>query len=419
MANILIVSQKELVSAPIFKQDQNVLELYNNLKDTNNIEILFLNKDMKKSNEEKKQGNIKQNELISNAKQVCIRDMMKDRLLKKNLNKFIEEHKIETIIFMSNNMAKLIMPYIESLLMKLNVICDLRLTNISFFLQQYKNEKEKEEPNFHILYKSFKIHFLQILPILKYTNQIILDEDCDTTLLKDQNIDNIILPKKINDYIKTNNDNREESYNFIEIIIDRNNYSSKSIDLKNNVQINGNNIRYIVNETKNFNLIDDINSIIKSNKFDYFVIRNNKIEILPSTIDLLIKYISFNDNHALSSPAILYSRERNKLRTYFDTQRFNNFSNWDESDPLLFSECVVIKRKFFNKIGLFDNNFRTFDYALFDFILRLYQIKSYYCRINDISVFKPMNISRQISLFKEDKNFLCKKWGESLFDMGI
>ena len=85
----------------------------------------------------------------------------------------------------------------------------------------------------------------------------------------------------------------------------------------------------------------------------------------------------------------------------------------------MFSECVVIKKKFFSKIGLFDNRFKTFDYALFDFILRLYQIKAYYCLMNDITVFKPMNISRQITLFKEDKKFLCKKWGESIFNMVI
>ena len=39
--------------------------------------------------------------------------------------------------------------------------------------------------------------------------------------------------------------------------------------------------------------------------------------------------------------------------------------------------------------------------------------------MNDIPVFKAMNVARQVSLFKEDKKVLCKKWGESLFDMGI
>ena len=37
MSNILIVSQKELSLNPIFKQDKNVLEIYNVLKENNNV----------------------------------------------------------------------------------------------------------------------------------------------------------------------------------------------------------------------------------------------------------------------------------------------------------------------------------------------------------------------------------------------
>ncbi len=427
MANILIVGQKELISAPIFKQDKNMLALYNSLKDTNNVEILFLHKDMKLSNKtdeespDAKQENKKQSEEAIKVKQFCIRDMMKNRLFKKNLNNFINEHKIEVIIFMSNQMAKLVMPYIENLLPKLNVICDLRLTNVSYFLQQYKYEKEKDESNFHRIYKDFKIHFIQLIPILKYTDTIILDEDADISLLKDQNVKNIILVDKVKDYIKKDNNiikDKEKEYTFVELVVNRNNYSS-NMPSKNNIQLVATSNRYIINETKNFNLIDDINSIIKSSKSQYIIIHNDKTEVLPNTLNLLMKYLSFNDNHALSSPIVYYSRERNNLKTQFENQRFNNFSNWEEAKPLSFSEFVVIKKRFFNKVGLFDNKFKTFDYALFDFILRLYQIKAYYCVMNDIPVFKAMNVARQVSLFKEDKKFLCKKWGESLFDMGI
>lgn len=424
MANILIVSQKELIAAPIFKQDQNVLELYSSLKDTNNVEVLFLHKDMNLSDKKEtkkvdvKQENTAQQELVSNAKQFCIRDMMKKRLFKINLNNFIKEHKVETIIFMSNYMAKMIIPYIENLLGSLNVICDLRLTNMSSFLQQYQNEKEKDDPNFKLLYKNFKIHFIQLLPILQYTDSIILDEDYDTCLLNNQKINNIISPKQVKDYIKTKNKTEDKTYKIVEIIVNRNNYYSNiNTEYKNNVKIDTN--KYFINETKSFNLIDDINNIIKNDKSDYIVIHTNKIELLPNTLELLAKNMSFNDNLALAAPNVFYSREKNKLKTYFETQKVNNFSNWNEDKPLSFSECVIIKKKFFNKVGLFDNKFKTFDYALFDFILKLYQIKAYYCVMNDVSVFKPMNVLRQISLFKEDKKCLCRKWGESLFNMGI
>ncbi|MBO7431780.1 MAG: hypothetical protein J6U02_02635 [Elusimicrobia bacterium] len=423
MANILIVGQKELVANPIFKQDQNMSYIYNSLKDDNNVSILYVHKDVKvndKTKKEETKTDIKK--VSSDVKQFCIRDMIKNRMLKKNINSFIQENKIETIIFMSSYMAKLIMPYIEDKIENLNVICDFRLTNISCFLQQYQYEKENEVPNFHRLYKDFKMHFIQMLPILQYTDAIILDEDSgDQYLLKAQKItNNIILPEQVKGFVKqkksVKNNKKEDS--FVEMVISRNNYSSK-IESKSNIQSTETINRYVINETNKFNLIDDINSIIKKSSAEYVVIYNDRIKILPNTLNLLIKFLSFSDNHALCSPVVCFSRERNTLQTTFDNQRFNNFSNWNESNPLFFSECVVIKKKFFNKVGLFDNSFKTLDYALFDFILRIYQIKAYYCVMNDISVFKPMNISRQISLYKEDKIFLCNKWGESSFDMEI
>ena len=424
MANILIVGQKELVAHPIFKQDKNMLELYIDLKKNNNVEVLFVHKETKLQNEnlaekiEPDQKNKEQEESVSKVKQYCIKDMMKDRLLKQNINKFIKEHNIETIIFMSNYMAKLIMPYIENLLTKLNIICDLRLTIISSFLQQYKYEKEKDGANFYAIYKSFKIHFIRLLPILEYTDNIILDEDCDLTLLKAQKVDNIILPEQVKNYIKTKNisESKKKENTFVEIIINRSNYFS-NLNIENSNEIKG--AKIIINETKKFNLIDDINNIIKNSTADYIVIHNNKIELLPNTIERLINNLSFNDNLALCSPVVSYSKEKRYLNFQFENQRLNNFSNWNEDKPLAFSECVIIKKKFFHKIGLFDNKFKTIDYSLFDFILRLYQIKAYYCTMSDIFVFKSMNIPRQISLFKEDKNLLCKKWGESLFSMGI
>lgn len=424
MANILIVGQKELVAHPIFKQDKNMLELYIDLKKNNNVEVLFVHKETKLQNEnlaektEPDQKNKEQEESISKVKQYCIKDMMKDRLLKQNINKFIKEHNIETIIFMSNYMAKLVMPYIENLLTKLNIICDLRLTIISSFLQQYKYEKEKDGANFYTIYKSFKIHFIRLLPILEYTDNIILDEDCDLTLLKAQKVDNIILPEQVKNYVKTKNisESKKKENTFVEIIINRSNYFS-NLNIENSNEIKGSKI--VINETKKFNLIDDINNIIKNSTADYIVIHNNKIEFLPKTIERLINNLSFNDNLALCSPVVSYSKEKRYLNFQFENQRLNNFSNWNEDKPLAFSECVIIKKKFFHKIGLFDNKFKTIDYSLFDFILRLYQIKAYYCTMSDIFVFKSMNIPRQISLFKEDKNLLCNKWGESLFSMGI
>ena len=132
------------------------------------------------------------------------------------------------------------------------------------------------------------------------------------------------------------------------------------------------------------------------------------------SIDLIVKNLSCNDNLSLASPLIQFFRYPNQFKYQFENQRSNNFSNWIETSPLSYSDFVVIKRKYFSKIGHFDYRFKTLDYAIFDFVLRLYQINSYYCTMKDIVVFKSANVSKNISLFKQDKLYLYKKWDENL-----
>lgn len=421
MSNILIVSQKELVGNPVFKQDKNLIEIYESIKENNNVKILYLHRNLK-IDKQVDGGDVKEiqetKKLDFDVEQFCIRDMMSNVLFKKKLISFFKENKIQTVIFMSYNMAKMVIPYIEDMLDKLNVICDFRLSNLSYVCQQYKDEKEKSYPKFQDIYKNFKMYFLQSVAVIKNSDYLLFDEDCDCEFLKKENIKNIFYPKDIKMIVdkKSISEQKDDSKkNIVYISINRNNYASKKLYV--NVQKDN---EYIVNETKYSNLINDINDIIIKNNFEYFCIYSNKINLLQKSLNLMTEYLDFNKNIAAASPIIIYSREINSLKIQFENQRNNNFSLWEESSsPLLFSDCIVIKKKFFNKVGLFDNKFKTFDYALFDFILRLHQIKAYYFNMKDISAFKNLSVSRSISLFKQDKVYLCNKWGESLFNMGI
>ncbi len=421
MSNILIVSQKELIANPIFRQDKNLVETYNLVKENNNVKILYLHRNLNLDKEVKNEvvKEIQETKRIDfDIEQFCIRDMIRSISFKKKLINFFEEHKIQTVIFMSYHMAKLVIPYVENIIDKFNIICDFRLSNLSYFLQQYKDEKEKSYPKFQNIYKNFKMHFLQSIAIIKNSDYLLFDEDCDCELLEKEDIKNIFYPKDIKKLIGKKNifgrKNKNE-LNVTCISINRNNYAAK-----NTYGIVKNNNEYTVNETKYFNLIDDINDIIINNKSEYFCISSSKINLLSNSLNYLTQYLDFNKNAAAASPTIIYSREIDSLKVQFENQRNNNFSLWEEnSSPLLFSDCIVIKKNFFNKVGLFDNRFKTFDYALFDFILRVHQIKAYYFTMRDVSAFKNMAVSRQISLFKQDKVYLCSKWGESLFNMGI
>lgn len=424
MSNILIVSQKELVNNPIFKQDKNLIEMCESIKENNKLKILYLHRNLKleKDVNDKEIKDVKENQetkkIDFDVEQFCIRDMIKSVSFKKKLVSFFEENKIQTVVFMSYNMAKMVIPYIENIIDKLNVICDFRLSNLSYVLQQYKDEKEKSYPKFQDIYKNFKMYFLQSIAVIKNSDYLLFDEDCDCELLEKENIKNIFYPKNIKMIIDKKNISGQKDENGRKVTyvsINRNNYAAKNTYA--NVQKDD---EYMVNETKYSNMINDINNIIIKNNSEYFCIYSNKINLLQSSLSLMTKYLDFNKNIAAASPTIICSREINSLKLQFENQRNNNFSLWEESSsPLLFSDCIVIKKKFFNKVGLFDDKFKTFDYALFDFVLRLHQIKAYYFSMRDISAFKTIAVSRQSSLFKQDKVYLCNKWGESLFNMGI
>ena len=415
MSNILIVSQKELSLNPIFKQDKNVLEIYNVLKENNNVKVLYLHRNILNNEESKKETN-----KIENLQQFCIKDMIRKRLLKDNIDSFMKIYNVETIIFASLDMAKFIMPYIENKLSGLNIICDFRFSTIYSYIQDYKEVKEEKRLiDLKAVNRGFRGNFLRILPILKCLDNIVLDDDSDIEVLKEKNISNVINVKQIKDFVgckKENNINIEtKNLTCMDISITKSNYSSNTNFVTNYEDT----LKCNLNENKNSNLIDDINNIIKNKKADCFFIHRDKIMFNKKALDLLKTYLFIDKNIALASPNIIYSREINNLQTQFDNQRYGNFSFWEEAKPSSFFESVIIKKSFFRKVGFFDNKFKTFDYALFDFILRLYQIKAYCFLMHDISVFKSVKVSHKLSLFEKDKIYLCKKWGESNFSMAI
>ena len=406
---ILIVMQTDLISKPVFKQDKYNLEMYNALKGKNDVKILYLHE---KSNFKKatKEENDKDN---INVEQHSFKDIIKQKRVKENINSFIKRNNITTIVFMSEYMMRVILPYIEKEIKNLNIICDFRMSNLAYVLEQYKEEKEVKHQENQATIEHFRRIFLRNLSIIKNADYLILDKDTDTTLIEKENIKNIIDFDNIALYIdKKNTDalHQKDISRILTCIINKNNLYTKN----SNFLFKKNDYEYIINENINSNTVDNINRVINNIKTEYICIYSDKINMIGKTIDLIIKNLSCNDNLSLASPLIQFFRYQNQFKFMFENQRNNNFSNWIETSPLSYSDFVVIKRKYFSKVGHFDNRFKTLDYAIFDFVLRLHQINSYYCTMNDIVVFKSANVSKNISLFKQDKLYLYKKWDENL-----
>lgn len=410
MKKILVVSQKDLVEKPIFKQDKNLSYIFDLLSNDNEVTLLYLHKNINIDDEEKKEE--KEQKYI-NVNKICIRDLMSKNMLQKNLKELINKNGYEEIIFMSYSLAQFVMPYIEEELDKMIVVVDYRLSDLSYLLQQYKEESQKIYHNFQHIYKQFRLNFLQSMIIFQKGDYFIFDkEEADTYLLEKEKVEKIICVDDIkNISIKKRQIMAEQK--IIEIEINNDNFSAKTpsnVNEKNQKQ-------FVVFESKYFNLIDAINNIILKSDAEYFFIHKSKLNILLNTEKILTNYLSFNKNLAVISPLLVFSRENTEIqyKNIFDMQRKGNYANWEKTAPLQLADCFIIKKSFLKKYGYFDNKYKTIDYALFDFLMRIYQKRDYYCTARDVVVFKLSNLTKRLDMFKEDKQYLCYKWGEDNF----
>ncbi|MEA5001848.1 MAG: hypothetical protein VB017_08235 [Endomicrobiaceae bacterium] len=415
MKKILVISQKELVKEPVFRQDKNLIEMLGILTKENEAELLYLHKNIKKEGEISDGG-----DGLPQINKYCLRDMMQKNALKKNINKLLAEKKYDSIIFMSYSMAQLMMPYIDAVSDKTNIIVDFRLSRIEYIMYQYMEEMQKSYANVNTIYKDLKINFLQSIAVFEKSDFCIFDKEDEFEFLNKNGIKNIITIDKVPVSLEKKREKRAKRKT-VEIVCNNNNFSSKS-DIPA-VEIVKENEKYILNGSKKSNLIDAVNDIILKNDADYFCFYNEKIKIMPDSFEMMSKYFYFNDNIALVAPSVIQAQGLSMLQfqSYFEEQRYNNFTNWEECQPLFFSECFVVRKDFVKKIGYFDNRFETLNYALFDFIVRLYRIRAYFFVMRDVPVFKTSAVKQTVTLFKKDRNYLCSKWGEFdfSFETGI
>ncbi|MFA7074978.1 MAG: hypothetical protein WC234_07335, partial [Endomicrobiaceae bacterium] len=313
-------------------------------------------------------------------------------------------------------MAQLMMPYIDALSDKTNIIVDFRLSRIEYIMQQYQEEMQKSYANVNTIYKDLKINFLQSIAVFEKSDFCIFDKNDELVFLNKNGIKNIISTDMVPASLEKKHHEKKVKRKTVEIVFNNNNFGSKA-DMPV-LEVIKENEKYIINGSKKSNFIDAVNDIIFKNNADYFCFCNEKIKIMPDSCKMMSKYFYFNDNIALVAPSVIQAQGLSMLQfqSYFEEQRYNNFTNWEECQPLLFSECFIVRKDFVKKIGYFDNRFETLNYALFDFIVRLYRIGAYFFVMRDVPVFKTSAVKHTVSLFKKDRNYLCSKWGEFDFN---
>ena len=299
MKKILVVSQKELVEKPIFRQDKNLNNIFDVLSEENVVDLLYLHKNIVVS-DEKNNKDEKNEQKYMNIRKICIKDLMAKNMLQKNLKDLINKNGYEEIIFMSYSLAQFVMPYIEEELDNMVVVVDYRLSNLSYLLHQYKEEKQKVYHNFQTIYKQFRMIFLQSINIFGIGDYFIFDkEETDTYLIEKENVTNIISVEEINKELI-----KKEKYvmksEVCEIEINSDNFSAK---IPFNV-CKKSEYSFVVGDSKYFNLIDMINEIICKSDVEYFFIHKNKLSILSGTTNTISNAIP----HLLPLPRLSFGR---------------------------------------------------------------------------------------------------------------
>ena len=411
MKKVLVVSQKDIIENPVFRQDKQLIEILDILdKNGCDVSLLYLNKEFK-SDTDKESGS----EYAGPVKKNYLRDMIKKDLLTENLNNFIKTEGFETIIFASYNMAQFILPRIKEIILTINVIVDFRLSQLEYILQKYNVEISKKYQNLYLLDKSFKVYFFQAISVFNMSDANIFNEDIEINLLKKEDVKNIIDITDICNPLKK--ESKKQDCKIETICINGDNFASKMAVTKN---IKKDGIHYVC-FSKNSNLIDEINNIKTKSDSKFIFLYNSKLKIFSETSNELVKYLSFNDNIGVVSPVTSYVQGNigKQLEIAFEEQRNNNFANSEETYPTFFSECFMVNKNYFKKVGYFDAKFKTLNFALFDFLMKLYQHKIYFFTVKDVAVFKALAIKQPVSLLKKDIEYLCSKWGEFSFDFSL
>ena len=77
---------------------------------------------------------------------------------------------------MSVYMMQTILPYIENEIKNVTVICDLRMSNLAYILEQNKCEQEKLYQETVGIIKTFKQLFIKNISLLRNSDYIIVHE---------------------------------------------------------------------------------------------------------------------------------------------------------------------------------------------------------------------------------------------------
>ena len=407
MEKLLIISQKYPEADLSYRQDKSLIETIDKLKANFDVEYLYIHKSFDDGKKAPYKFNVKTRDFFS---------LTENEFATKALAVLIKGNGFKNVFFTSIFVARAIIPLIDDVLSEVNIIVDSRLATSFDVLKTRANADEQERDGVNKEVLSFAI---KEMAVLRCADSIVTENFEQTEFMqkyissrKFVLYENLQAEKSF-----TSKQKKEKTITLGKVVIDTSNSAdilSENLHLEKSESL-GENISFNTVKIPNTNTIRNINEVIKKSKEDFIIFCYDKIVMHQRACETMLEALHLNSKMAAVIPVItdlnfnLSSHEASAKR-----HSLGAFGNWHEPN---FSKasCVAINRNIMLKIGIFDEKFKTLDYAFFDFAMRAYQAGYLVLHLPDALVYKTSLIAPNLPKEKQDKAATTVKWNDYNF----
>jgi GT2 family glycosyltransferase len=226
----------------------------------------------------------------------------------------------------------------------------------------------------------------------------------------------------------------EENTNYPnwEVIIIDNGSKDGTPDFLNQIsEVKGNKYRIILN-SKNVGYAAGVNQGIRAAEGDYILLLNNDVYVLKDWLKIMIEILERDEKNAIIGPKLIYPKTGRiqhagivLLRKIEHLHIFKNSPiNHPSANEIRYVDavtgaCMLIKKKLFKEIGLFDERFKYGGFEDVDFCLRA-RIRRYKILYSPLSTaiheekISTTQILNYEAISRKNYNRFRRKWAKIL-----
>ncbi|MFC2061730.1 hypothetical protein ACFLUV_04390 [Elusimicrobiota bacterium] len=317
----------------------------------------------------------------------------------------IKKEKINVVIFDSIYTAKLYMSHLVKYCNKCNIIMDARDSQYLMYAGNYKmynDEKKKVE----MLEKSKPVAEKE-MPIFCFADGIIVKSKTHVELLqKELPCKKIIeLSEELNDIQITEFDKLLRRIGKEPAKISEEELEIKKVKLNNSeakiTQYN----KVLKEKVKEYTLVMPGNAVVGNNFIEKLLFCMGQHPDTAVVVPLSNIEISRTTNSSIPEP-----EEEYNFSEFVKSHEIGNFGEWRRLHYTN-ETCFLVKNKVIEQVGLLDERFTGFEYALMDLCYRIKQAGYRIMNNREAFIYYEDNEIEYNKFIENDQRLLLKKWG--------